>query len=484
MPIVKLVKYNNQADHYPSTLGKVLNYCCQPNKTEIDVEVYSVTGQNCVPQIAYEQFVATKEYWKKTEGVCFRHYVQSFDPKEKITPMQANEIAKEFVAKAWDGYEVLIATHRDRQHIHTHMIINTVHPETGKHLHEGPDHITNLRTISDEICKTHGIKTLPPYDGKKQNNAMGSGEYHTATRGQSWKIRLRIAIGQAMEWSYTREEFIDNMKRLGYGVRWEDGRKNITYTCFREQKFKDGKYPKSNDDKLTDPKYLKGEMEYEFTIRSERFFGRTDEEESTKANTGTEYGSDQRGGMEPTFGSAPTHGRTDPGGTDRTEDADGHRRKVPLGDEESVGSADRIGSESDQDDRGERRRTSWESERESLARHRTPNDSRRVPVVAPSASHGTAHGVGAVFGGLFGLASAASVIDNGDPDETEEAKKEREARETGSAIGAVLGTAIGIVTARKARHADENTSAGQVPDEAKTPAEAGNEDDNAFDISM
>ena len=87
-------------------------------------------------------------------------------------------------------------------------------------------------------------------------------------------------------------------------------------------------------------------------------------------------------------------------------------------------------------------------------------------------------------GGLFGLASAVTAIDNGDPDETEEAKKEREAREAGSAIGAVLGTAIGIVTARKARHADENTSAGQVPDEEETPAEAGNEDDNVFDIFM
>ena len=76
------------------------------------------------------------------------------------------------------------------------------------------------------------------------------------------------------------------------------------------------------------------------------------------------------------------------------------------------------------------------------------------------------------------------MIDNGDPDETEEEKKEREAREAGSAIGAVLGTAIGIVTARKAPQHAENTNGGQVPDEEETPAELFNEDENAFDISM
>lgn len=76
------------------------------------------------------------------------------------------------------------------------------------------------------------------------------------------------------------------------------------------------------------------------------------------------------------------------------------------------------------------------------------------------------------------------MIDNGDPDETEEEKKEREAREAGSAIGAGIGIILGAVTARKAPQHAENTNEGQVPDEEETPAEAGSEDENAFEISM
>ena len=88
-------------------MGKVIAYCLQPNKTKLREEVYSVTGQNCVPSIACEQFLSTKASWGKTDGLCFRHYVQSFSPDDKISPMQANEIAKEFAEKAWHGWEPL-----------------------------------------------------------------------------------------------------------------------------------------------------------------------------------------------------------------------------------------------------------------------------------------------------------------------------------------------------------------------------------------
>lgn len=76
------------------------------------------------------------------------------------------------------------------------------------------------------------------------------------------------------------------------------------------------------------------------------------------------------------------------------------------------------------------------------------------------------------------------MIDNGDPDETEEEKKEREAREAGSVIGAGVGIILGAVTARKAPQHAENTNEGQVPEQNETPAEADEEDENAFDISM
>ena len=158
MPILKLIRYKSGTDFRPSVMRNVMEYCLQPSKTKIREEIFSVTGQNCVPSIAYNQFMATKASWGKTDGLLFRHYVQSFSPDENISPLQANEIAGEFAAKAWTGYEVLIATHVDRAHIHSHMIVNTVHPDTGKKLHESPDNLKKLRAIS-AVSYTH--LTLP-----------------------------------------------------------------------------------------------------------------------------------------------------------------------------------------------------------------------------------------------------------------------------------------------------------------------------------
>lgn len=288
MPILKLIRYKSGTDFRSSVMRNVIGYCLQPSKTKIREEIFSVTGQNCVPAIAYNQFMATKASWGKTDGLLFRHYVQSFSPDENITPLQANEIAGEFAAKAWTGYEVLIATHVDRAHIHSHMIVNTVHPDTGKKLHESPDNLKKLRAISDEICRSHGIATLPPYR-KTKVHGIGNGEYRKAIQGESWKFHLCGAITLAMARSLSREDFIEAMRLQGYGVRWEDGRKQITYTCYRDGKCKDGSYRKCRDNRLHDEKFLKENMKYEFIIRQnlrKAFARRADETEYAGAASG------------------------------------------------------------------------------------------------------------------------------------------------------------------------------------------------------
>ena len=72
MPILKLISYRNKSDFRPSVMGKVMAYCLQPTKTKLREEVFVTSGQNCVPRFAYEQFMTTKEYWHKTDGLCFR----------------------------------------------------------------------------------------------------------------------------------------------------------------------------------------------------------------------------------------------------------------------------------------------------------------------------------------------------------------------------------------------------------------------------
>lgn len=196
MAIVIKVQYKDpKAEHQSRVARAVINYCMQPYKTRLEQNVYAVVGQNCTPELAFEQFMTTKAAWKKNDGVFFRHYVQSFLAGDAdVTPELANQIAREFADRVWNGYEVLIATHVDKAHIHSHFIVNTVHPDTGKKLHEDINYLQKLRKISDEICIAHGLSVREPYQKSQKVSQMKNREYRSALRGNSWKLRLRMAI--------------------------------------------------------------------------------------------------------------------------------------------------------------------------------------------------------------------------------------------------------------------------------------------------
>lgn len=195
----------------------------------------------------------------------FYQYVQSFSPEENITPHQALEIAIEFAEKAWTGYEVLVATHCDAQHIHSHFVINSVSFENGKKLRQNPNTLKSLRVLSDEICRQHNLSTLVPYN--KDGIKISTREYRTAVKGQSWKFKLMNDIDKAMNISGSKEDFINAMSIMGYSVTWTGDRKYITYQCPNKMKCR--------DIKLHNDKYLKGSMENEFRYRREQYFGKS-----------------------------------------------------------------------------------------------------------------------------------------------------------------------------------------------------------------
>ena len=236
----------------------VINYCQQEYKTfDNKSKRQLISGVNCDGANSFREFMATKKIYGKDNGFFFYHYTQSFSPKEKITPEQAHKIALEFAEKAWSGHEVLVATHCDREHIHSHFVINSVGFESGKKLRQSPSTLKQLRKLSDEICIAHGLSVLQPYQGGK--NSMSSREYRARLRGNSWKEKLAKDIDTAMSYSGSKDEFIRNMSILGYHMTWTDTRKNITFQC------PNGK--KCCDDKLHDNKYLKESIESELLQR-------------------------------------------------------------------------------------------------------------------------------------------------------------------------------------------------------------------------
>jgi hypothetical protein len=217
------------------------------------------TGHNCTPYTSYLEMMATKQAFKKTDGVSFYHYIQSFSDKENITPWQANEIARELAEKLFPDSECVIATHTDTDNIHSHIIVNSVSFKDGKKLHMSPTSLQEQRQINDQICMAHGFSVLEPYTGQKRKRRLTPGEYRAAMRGESWKFRLMRAIDEALEYSTDKESFIANMEYEGYEVRWDDAHKYILFTAPEGQKCRDRS--------LHDDTYLKENLEKLFEYR-------------------------------------------------------------------------------------------------------------------------------------------------------------------------------------------------------------------------
>ena len=262
MATVTFIKYAKQS---AGALGGVAAYVAQANKTMQENGQQLVSGQNCTPPLAVREFLTTRAMHRKESPVWFYHYVQSFAPSERVTGELAHEIAKLFAAKAWPESEVLIATHIDREHIHSHFIVNSVCYSSGKMLRQGPGTLARLRPISDELCVAHGLSVLPRQETKTQG--LGAREYRSATKGESWKLRLMNTIDECMKYAADKDAFVSLMASEGYAVRWESTRKYITYTT------PDGL--KCRDSKLHEEKYCKEAMEHEFRIRAEIVSART-----------------------------------------------------------------------------------------------------------------------------------------------------------------------------------------------------------------
>ena len=267
MAIVHFVNYKRGTQSRAAMRGVML-YVMQEKKTAWEGGPL-VSGINCQPQSVYDDFLNTKLLYHKDGGVMFYHMVQSFPKGEMIDPRQAHEAARR-LAEYFDGCEVLVCTHVDREHIHSHCVINSVNFDTGKKLHMAKEQLQELMRRNDMICQEMG---LPVFDAPTQQaRGMSGAEYHTALKGQSWKLRLMNTIDECMKYAADKDTFVSLMASEGYAVRWEGTRKYITYTT------PDGL--KCRDSKLHEEKYCKEAMEHEFRIRAElvqRKFHRTEE---------------------------------------------------------------------------------------------------------------------------------------------------------------------------------------------------------------
>ena len=451
MAIVHFVDYKRGTQSRAAMRGVML-YIMQKMKTTWEGAPL-VSGINCQPQSVYDDFINTKLLYHKDGGVMFYHMVQSFPKGAAVDPQQAHEAARR-LAEYFDGCEVLVCTHVDREHIHSHCVINSVNFDIGKKLHMAKEQIQELMRRNDAICQEMG---LPVFDAPTQQaRGMSGAEYHTALKGQSWKLRLMNTIDECMKYAADKDAFVSLMESEGYAVCWESSRKYITYTT------PDGM--RCRDSKLHEEKYCKEAIEREFRIRAELVKRKLRRAAETDGGIEADESAEQRAAA----AVDPAH--RDPvqsAAGDEQADRAGRRNKLGAGgNPESTARTEAVhrpdaGAEvahGDEQVAG----TGWESEREvflqvdRLAPGLQPAGGPQVDYAGANPWNGGTGGV--VWRGgdprpvplipaVAGLSAVGTLLD--EDEDAEEKRRRMEAKIAAENFGAVVGLAAGAALAVK-----------------------------------
>lgn len=259
-------------------ISTALDYVTKDEKTKKKL----VSGLNCEPDTAKEEMQATKELWGKTKGRTYKHFVQSFAPEEKIDPEQAHRIACRMAAERpeWKGFEVLIATHQDKDHIHSHFIVNSVSFEDGHKLQQSRADLQNMKDMSDEICRRQGLHITEKgktFDGQEREEtaAFKKDTYQILKKAEQGEVKsyvqdIALAVMDCREVAVSREAFCQHMKERGFEVDWQDNHKYITFTDIsrREQGEKQCKIRNNKLEKYYNIDFGKEELERGFEVNA------------------------------------------------------------------------------------------------------------------------------------------------------------------------------------------------------------------------
>ena len=289
----QIAKRCNEGGMLPSE-AEVRKHGEELNKVWQSLRRYLQRRLHCEPETVKEEMQATKELWGKTDGRTYKHYVQSYHEDEEITPEQAHKNAIELAehTKAWKGHEVLIATHIDKGHIHTHFIVNSVNYENGHKLQWSKHDLKDLKERCNEQSRGQGLHV--PEKGKtfagearEETVAWSKDTYQLLKQAEQGKVKsyvqdIALAVLDCKETAISRQTFIRLMNERGYGVDWQDSHKYITYTDLAREQAGE-KACKIRDNKLE--KYYnmdfgKESMEHEFERNA-----RTAEAEQSKGAT-------------------------------------------------------------------------------------------------------------------------------------------------------------------------------------------------------
>jgi len=198
-------------------VGDVIDYASNAEKTE---QMMYVTGINCTPETALDDFMNTKRYWGKTGGRLAYHGYQSFKEGEgEITAEMAHEIGVKLAQELWgDRFEVVVATHLNTGHYHNHIILNSVSFMDGYKFVRFKSDYRQMQMVSDRLCKEYGLHVIENQSAKR---GKSYGEWQAERQGNvTVRGSIREDIDYAIRLSRTEKQFAATMKELGYEFKF------------------------------------------------------------------------------------------------------------------------------------------------------------------------------------------------------------------------------------------------------------------------
>lgn len=219
--------------HATNNLKKSINYITNESKTE-ELLIY----ENQLPTSDVNEIIEvmnlTKENFNKTGGIQGHHFIQSFSPEENISLELAHQVGKEWSEKFIGDYEFVLATHKDKEHIHNHIVINSVNVKDGKKYLSNIREREYIRSLSDEVCKNHNLSIIKPIEKNKviAGTGISYGEWKFKKESISWKDRIKNDIDDSIKHSENYKDFIEEMKKKNYELRYGEKYKFNSFEHF------------------------------------------------------------------------------------------------------------------------------------------------------------------------------------------------------------------------------------------------------------
>ena len=246
----------NKRTNTHGAMRNCIEYVLRQDKTS-ELLTY-ITGPYCYNEINYDlvyrTFLEEKKMWNKDTGRMYAHNIISWHKDEQITPEQAFEFGKEFAENWFSGFQTLVAVHKDKDHVHCHLVTNSVSYEDGRKLHNTRKDLERMKQLTNQMCRERGLTVAEKgkhFDGsqiEKGEVIAWSKDKYNLFRQQvkdSFVADCAMAVLKALENCISKEKFIEKMKQFGWNVNWTEKRKHITFQNQDGKKVRDSNLSKT-----------------------------------------------------------------------------------------------------------------------------------------------------------------------------------------------------------------------------------------------